>query len=75
MLHTHQSKRQCIRRKNFLNDCLHKLTHWLVEYCNVYDIRTVVLGDITDIREDNDMGNAENQKFHGRFGDADNVGV
>ena len=52
------------KKKSCLNDYLHKLTHWLAEYCNDRDIHTVVLGDITGIREDKDMGNVENQKFH-----------
>lgn len=52
------------KKKNCLNDYLHKLTHWLTEYCIAHDIHTVVLGDLTGIREDNDKGNVTNQKFH-----------
>lgn len=57
---------QSIHRKklNCLNDYLHKLTHWLADYCCAEDIHTVIIGDITCIREDKNMGSAENQKFH-----------
>lgn len=52
------------KKKNCLNDYLHKVTHWLAEYCNDHDIHTVVLGDITGIRDNKDMGHTVNQKFH-----------
>lgn len=52
------------KKKDCLNDYLHKVTHWLAEYCNSHEIHTVVLGDITGIREGNDMGHTVNQKFH-----------
>lgn len=52
------------KKRNCLNDYLHKLTHWIAVYCDDRDIHTVILGDITGIREDNDMGPMVNQKFH-----------
>ena len=52
------------KKMNSLNDYLHKLTHWLAEYCETNDIHTVVLGDITGIREGKNMGHTVNQEFH-----------
>lgn len=52
------------KKKNCLNDYLHKLTHWLAEYCEANDIHTVVLGDITGIRDGKNMGHTVNQEFH-----------
>lgn len=52
------------KKKNCLNDYLHKLTHWLAEYCEVNDIHTAVLGDITGIRDGKNMGHTVNQEFH-----------
>lgn len=52
------------KKRNCLNDYLHKLTHWIAAYCDDRDIHTVILGDITGIREGNDMGPLVNQKFH-----------
>jgi putative transposase len=46
-------------------DYLHKLTTWLAEECVSRDIHTVVIGDITGIRKDNDHGKKTNQKLHG----------
>lgn len=53
-----------VKKKNCLNDYLHKLTHWLAEYCEANDIHTVVLGDITGIRDGKNMGHTVNQEFH-----------
>ena len=52
------------KKMNSLNDYLHKLTHWLAEYCETNDIHTVVLGDITGIRDGKNMGHTVNQEFH-----------
>lgn len=52
------------KKKRCLNDYLHKLTHWLAEYCDNYDIHTVIIGDLTGIRDNYDMGRINNQKFH-----------
>lgn len=54
----HEKKRNC------LNDYLHKLTRWIADYCRDKDIHSVVIGDITGIRENNDMGHVTNQKLH-----------
>lgn len=52
------------KKRNAIHDYLHKVTHWIVTYCKDNDIHTVVIGDITGIREDNDHGSVENQKIH-----------
>ena len=59
MLRLHQKKRDCIK------DYLHKTTHSLVEYCIKNDIRTVIVGDIRNIRKGKDIGKKNNQKLHG----------
>ena len=47
-----------------INDYLHKVTRYIVNYCRENRINTVVIGDITDIRRDNDLGAVTNQKLH-----------
>ncbi|MDO4488290.1 MAG: transposase [Eubacteriales bacterium] len=54
----HEKKHNCVR------DYLHKMTHFIAEYCKNNDIHTVVMGDITGIRKDNDLGAVTNQKLH-----------
>lgn len=54
----YEKKRNCIR------DYLHKVTRTLVDYCVEHDIRTVIIGDITNIRKDNHLGKVTNQKLH-----------
>lgn len=54
----HEKKHNCIE------DYLHKVTHWVADYCENKDIHTVVIGDITGIRDGNDLGHATNQKLH-----------
>ena len=43
---------------------LHKVTRYVVDYCKKKDIRTVVIGDLTNIRKDKDLGHVTNQKLH-----------
>ena len=52
------------RKKNAINDYLHKMTKSIVNYCIVNNINTVVIGDITGIRENRSLGGKTNQKFH-----------
>lgn len=59
VLRLHQKKRDCIK------DYLHKVTKNLVDYCEKNDIRTVIIGDIRNIRKDNNLGKITNQKLHG----------
>ena len=58
VLDLYEKKRHCV------NDCLHKSTRYIVTYCKKHDIRTVVIGDITNIRKDKNLGDANNQTFH-----------
>lgn len=59
VLTLYQKKRDCIR------DYLHKITHSLIEYCIRHDVRTVIVGDIRNIRKGKDIGKKNNQKLHG----------
>ena len=52
------------KKNNAINDYLHKVTRAVVTYCRDNDINTVVIGDITNIRKDNNLGHATNQQFH-----------
>jgi putative transposase len=54
-----------VKKNNAISDYLHKVTRYIAEYCRTNDINTVVIGDITGIREDNDKGAVFNQKMHG----------
>lgn len=58
VLMLYKKKRHCI------NDYFHKCTRYIVSYCKEHDIHTVVIGDITNIRKDKDLGDANNQTFH-----------
>ena len=51
-------------KTNAIHDYLHKVTRSIVSYCKANNINTVVIGDITNIRQDKDFGNVTNQKFH-----------
>jgi len=53
-----------LKRKNTVDDVLHKATRLIVDYCVAQDIHTVVMGDITGIRKDNDHGYQNNQTLH-----------
>ena len=52
------------KKNNSINDYLHKVTRYIVSYCFTNQINTVIIGDITNIRKDNDLGNVTNQKLH-----------
>ena len=52
------------KKKNAVNDYLHKATRYIVRYCEEQDIHTVVAGDITNIRKGKDLGHVTNQKLH-----------
>lgn len=53
------------RKNDAIRDYLHKVTRSIVTYCKEQDIHTVVIGDITGIREDKDFyNNSTNQEFH-----------
>lgn len=52
------------KKKDCISDYLHKVTRFIAEYCHDNGINTVVIGDITNIRKDNDKGSVTNQKLH-----------
>ena len=52
------------KKADVINDYLHKATRYLVSYCRDNQINTVVIGDISGIRKDNDLGPVTNQKLH-----------
>ena len=49
---------------NQIKDALHKQTTQFVKYCQVKGIGTIVLGDLTGIRNNIDYGKKTNQKLH-----------
>lgn len=59
MLKVYKKKRNCI------HDYLHKVTRAVVNYCKANDIHTVIIGDITNIRKNKNLGKVTNQKLHG----------
>lgn len=52
------------KKKDCISDYLHKVTRFITEYCHDNGINTVVIGDITNIRKDNNKGSVINQKLH-----------
>lgn len=52
------------KKNHCLNDYLHKTTRWLADYCKENDLHTVIIGDMTGIRDGKDFGNVTNQTFH-----------
>lgn len=52
------------KKANAINDYLHKTTRYIVNYCKANSIHTIVIGDITNIRKDKNLGNVTNQKLH-----------
>jgi len=52
------------KKQHAVKDYLHKVTHYIQTYCVVNDIHTVVIGDMSGIREDNNLGRVTNQKLH-----------
>ena len=52
------------KKEHAIHDYLHKVTRYIVNYCKENDIHTVVIGDITNIRKNNDLGHRINQKLH-----------
>ena len=52
------------KKRDTVRDYLHKMTRRLTDYCVEHDIRTVVIGDIRNIRNGTDLGKRNNQKLH-----------
>ena len=57
-------KRLYRKKSNSINDYLHKVTKHITDYCKENNIHTVVIGDITNIRKNNNLGKVTNQKLH-----------
>ena len=51
-------------RHHAVKDYLHKVTRFIADYCRSEGINTVVIGDITGIRKDNNLGHQVNQQLH-----------
>ena len=52
------------KKQNAVKDYLHKVTRAVVNYCKANDIHTVIIGDITNIRRNKNLGKVTNQKLH-----------
>ena len=52
------------KKRHSVKDYLHKITRYIADYCRSEGISTVVIGDITGIRKDNDLGSRINQQLH-----------
>lgn len=52
------------QKRNSVKDLLHKATKWIIDYCLQNDIHTVVIGEVTHIRDEKNFGDKTNQKFH-----------
>ena len=59
LIKLYDKKRHCVK------DYLHKITRYVADYCRSEEISTVVIGNITGIRKDNDLGSRINQQLHG----------
>lgn len=52
------------KKNNCINDYIHKITREVISYCLTNNINTVIVGDITGIREGFNKGSELNQKMH-----------
>ena len=52
------------KKKRVISYIIHSSTRKIVNYCINNDITNVIIGDITGIRENNDIGKVNNQKLH-----------
>lgn len=60
---TRQVKRLYGKKKNSVDDFVHKATRYLADYCREQGITKVIIGDLTHIREGRDIGRS-NQQLH-----------
>ena len=51
-------------KRHTVKDYLHKVTRYVADYCKANRVNSVVIGDITGIRKDNDLGSKNNQQLH-----------
>ncbi len=60
-----RSKQKQLRKlKQQIKDIEHKQTTRLISTLHANGVQTVVIGDVRDIRQDNDVGSTNNQKIH-----------
>jgi putative transposase len=60
-----KSKQKQLRKlKNQIKDIEHKQTTHLISTLHQQGVQTAVIGDVRDIRHDNDTGRTSNQKIH-----------
>jgi putative transposase len=52
------------KRRKQINHVLHTATKSIIDIADQNNVCKIIIGDITNIREDNNMGKANNQKFH-----------
>ena len=52
------------KRKRVITYIIHKSTKMIIDYCINNDITRVIIGDITNIRKDKNLGHENNQKLH-----------
>jgi putative transposase len=57
-------QKQLKKLKHQIQDIEHKQTTRLVSTLYREDVQTLVIGDVRDIRQDNDVGSTNNQKVH-----------
>ena len=57
-------KRLYEKKNNSSSDYLHKITREVINYCEKNLINTIIVGDITGLREDFNKGEVINQKMH-----------
>ena len=57
-------KRVLTKIENQIKDILHKTTTWTVNILRSRRCGTLVVGDVTNIRQNNDVGRKNNQKIH-----------
>jgi putative transposase len=57
-------KRQLKKIEHQIKDIEHKQTTRLITTLSERGVQTVVIGDVRDIRQDNDVGSKNNQKIH-----------
>lgn len=57
-------KRQLRKIKNQIKDVEHKQTSKFITALHQAGVQTLVIGDVRDIRQDNDVGHTNNQKIH-----------
>ena len=57
-------KRQLRKIKHQIKDIEHRQTSTLITTLHQAGVQTLVIGDVRDIRQDNDIGHTNNQKIH-----------